>query len=61
MMNNPNIDRKKLKITMFIEVNNDSDVETVKCLEHHVENLLDLDSWPEIKSVYGVKIEEAKE
>ena len=32
--------------------------DSLKNLEHHAERLLDLDSWPEIKTVYGLKVEE---
>ena len=32
----------------------------LKRLEHHIEELLDLASWPEIQTVYGVKVEKRK-
>lgn len=30
----------------------------LKQLEHHAEYLLDLESWPEIKQIFGVQVEE---
>lgn len=47
----------KVKMTMFFDVPNEDDIEELKRLEHHVEYLLDLDSYPEIESVYGVVVE----
>lgn len=49
---------KKVKVTMYFEVN-ENDIEEIKKLEHHVEYLLNLEEYPEIESVYGVKVEEA--
>jgi hypothetical protein len=48
---------KQLKVTMYFEVEENS-VEELKKLEHHAEYLLNLEEYPEIKSVYGVKVEE---
>ena len=39
----------------------DKGAKTLKKLEHHADWLLDLESWPEIKSVFDCKIEEVKE
>ena len=36
----------------------DSFVDDAKRLEHHADGLLDLDSYPEIKSVYGCQVSE---
>lgn len=36
-------------------------LDELKRLEHHIEELLDLDNWAEIKSVYGVKVKEIDE
>lgn len=44
-----------VKIEMYLEVD-DNAIDEIKKLEHHAEYLLDLDSYPEIKSVYGVKV-----
>lgn len=51
---------KEIKLTMNLTIDADS-LDELKCLEHHIEGLLDLDNWPEIKSVYGVEVEEIKE
>lgn len=48
---------KTVKATMFFEIEDDY-LESMKNLEHHVEYLLDLEGTPEIKCVYGVKVEE---
>jgi hypothetical protein len=47
-----------VKVTMYFEVNENS-IEEIKKLEHHAEYLLNLEEYPEIESVYGVKVEEA--
>lgn len=51
---------KEIKLTMNLTIDADS-LDELKRLEHHIEELLDLDNWPEIKSVYGVEVEEIKE
>lgn len=38
----------------------DNAMENLKTLEHHAENLLDLDNWTEINTVYGVKVEKLR-
>lgn len=48
---------KKVKITMCFEIEENA-MEEIKKLEHHVEYLLNLEEYPEIISVYGVKVEE---
>lgn len=46
-----------MKVTVIVSMEiDDSAIESVKKIEHHAESLLDLDSWPEIKSVFGVKV-----
>lgn len=48
-----------VKVEMYFEIEDEEDaMEEMKKLEHHAERLLDLDSYPEIKSVYGVKVNE---
>lgn len=49
-----------VKVTMYFEVEENT-LEEIKRLEHHAEYLLNLEEYPEIKSVYGVKVEEEKE
>ena len=51
----------KVKVTMYFDVPNEEDIEEIKKLEHHAERILDLDSYPEIESVYGVNVETVKE
>ena len=51
---------KTVKITMFFNVNDEKGVEELKKLEHHADYILDLDSFPEVKSVYGVTVKEVK-
>lgn len=46
---------KTIKLEMFLEVD-DNGVEEVKKLEHHIDWLLNLGEYPEIKSVFGVKV-----
>lgn len=48
----------KVEMTMAVE---DNFVDQAKVWEHHAEYLLDLDSHPEILSVYDVTVNEAKE
>lgn len=45
-----------VKVEMNFEVDNKQAAETLKRLEHHAEFLLDLESNPEVKSVFGVKV-----
>lgn len=33
-----------------------SDADNLKRIEHHIEEFVDLDSWPEIDSIYDVKV-----
>lgn len=48
----------KFEITMDVD---DDFVDEAKKWEHHVEYLLDLDSYSEIKSVYECKVSEVDE
>ena len=48
-----------VKVEMYFEIEDkENAMEEMKKLEHHAERLLDLDSYPEIKSVYGVTVTE---
>lgn len=49
-----------VKVEMNLEVDSEQAAEALKRLEHHAEFLLDLDSNPEIKSVFGVKVSSAE-
>ena len=43
------------RISMEVEVSN---IMELRKIEHHAEYLLDLESWPEIKRVFNVRVEE---
>ena len=45
----------KVKLELCLEVE-DGKEDAIKRCEHHIDELLDLDAYPEIKSVYGVKV-----
>ena len=45
----------EVEIKMLVEID-EKDIEKLTVIEHHAEYLLDLNSWPEIKSVYGVEV-----
>lgn len=49
-----------VKVEMNLEIDNKQTAENLKQLEHHAEYLLDLDSHPEITSVFGVKVSEVE-
>lgn len=42
-------------VTMIVRIKK-SDVDNLKRIEHHIEEFVDLDSWPEIDSIYDVKV-----
>lgn len=44
-----------IELKAMIEIE-DGALETIQKLTHHVDWLMDLDSWPEIKSVSGVTV-----
>lgn len=48
---------KIVKFEATLEVR-DNAIDELKKVEHHAEYLLDLDRWPEIISVSGVKLQE---
>lgn len=50
-----------VKIEMFFDVDNNEDYQELKTVEHHADRLLDLDNWPEIKSVYNVSVKRVHE
>ena len=47
----------QVKMEMYLEID-DKDLELIRKLTHHIDWLLDLDSFPEIKSVEQVAIME---
>lgn len=48
-----------LNVTMKIAFNGtEEELEDLeKTLDHHIEGLIDVDNWPEIKDIFGVKSE----
>jgi len=45
------------EITMKVELKDDSELEDLKkTIDHHIERLVDLDSWQSIESIYDAKI-----
>lgn len=50
-----NSETLKVGLSMYLEID-PSDIDKIMVLKHHVEYLLDLDNWPEIKSVSEVDI-----
>src|SRR5574344_1029394 len=50
----------KVKLSMGMTLESKEKAEDLKVLEHHIDQLLDLDSHPEIKSVYDVKVKISK-
>lgn len=49
----------EVKIEMFLDIK-DGNFDEIKKMEHHAEYFLNLDEYPEIESVYGVKVEKTK-
>lgn len=50
---------KTVKIEAFMDIDDDA-IENLKKIEHHADYLFDLDSYPEIRDVYGVQITEVE-
>lgn len=46
---------KSVKITFTAEVEDDKVDELKKNVDHHLDYLIDFDSWPEIKNVHDAK------
>lgn len=45
-----------VKVELYMDMKDKKSAESMKKLEHHAEMLLDLESNPEIKRVFGVKV-----
>ena len=50
-----------LRLSMELSVDNNEDYQEVKTVEKHIDRLLDLKSWPEIKDVQNVHVERLDE
>ena len=46
----------KVKLSMYLDITDNSFEELKRICENHIDYLLDLDSFPEIKKVYAVKL-----
>lgn len=46
----------KIVVTMSMDVDDDY-TDNLKKLEHHIEHLVDVGNYPEIKSIYDVKVD----
>ena len=51
----------KLKVTMDVIVKDEKDVDVIKAWEHHIDRAIDMDSYPEIEHIEGVKVENSEE
>ena len=49
---------KTIEVTMKMNIDEDSYNELKRIINHHIDYLLDLDSYPEIHCVYGAKVSE---
>ncbi len=43
---------KTIEVNFLMEVEDNAVEKVKKSVDHHIERLIDLESWPEIKSVY---------
>lgn len=49
-----------LSVNMNIEIDSEAKDDIVKAFTHHIEQIMSLDEWPEIKYVYGVEVVEVQ-
>lgn len=49
---------KKLKVEMTVVLNDDADEREIKKWEHHIDYVIDMNSYPEINYIENVKVEE---
>ena len=49
----------QVEISMILDVKTEEAVDELKKLTHHVDRLLDLNSWPEIDCVHHVTVKES--
>lgn len=50
----------KASVSLYMEIK-EEDLDAIKRAEHHIEEFFDLEEYPEIKSVYSVKVEKEEE
>ena len=51
---------KTIEVNFLMEVEDNAVEEVKKSVDHHIERLIDLESWPEIKSVYHTTAKEVE-
>lgn len=51
---------KTIEVNFLMEVEDNAVEEVKKSVDHHIERLIDLESWPEIKNVYRATAKETK-
>lgn len=51
---------KTIEVNFLMEVEDNAVEEVKKSVDHHIERLIDLESWPEIKSVYYATAKEVE-
>lgn len=49
---------KKIKVTMTVVLNDDTDVKEIKKWESHIDYAIDMKSYPEIHHIENVNVEE---
>lgn len=49
---------KTVTITFKANVDDNGVEELKRCVDHHIERLIDLDSWPEIQAIYNATLKE---
>lgn len=52
------METKKVNVSMIIEIESKAFEDLVKSIDHHIENFVDLDGWPEIQSISDAEIRE---
>lgn len=51
---------RTIEVNFLMEVEDNAVEEVKKSVDHHIERLIDLESWPEIKSVYHATVKEVE-
>lgn len=51
---------KTIEVNFLMEIEDNAVEEVKKSVDHHIERLIDLESWPEIKSVYHATVKEVE-
>jgi hypothetical protein len=51
---------RTIEVKFLMEVEDNAVEEVKKSVDHHIERLIDLENWPEIKSVYHATAKEVE-